>query len=173
MAPPRRSARSHSPAPPRLPPRPSALGALRRQYRQLQLSSLAAEFTHFLEQLSSPNIPANAFVPPRISRGLTMLDGSTQTSPDLSRRHDCSCFPDTTPQFSPYPSHWSTTGSFPASPVPPNQRAPVSSPIPGPSYAFMSPVHASVSSPGPRFNYSFISPAAAEPHTPCYFNKDD
>ncbi|KAF7691410.1 hypothetical protein HF521_011707 [Silurus meridionalis] len=166
MAPPRRSAQ------PSLSPRASALAVLRRQYRQFQLSSIAAEFTHFLEQLSRPSVPADAFVPPRIARGFTTRDGSTQTSPDLNRRHECSCFPDTVPQFSPYPSHWSPTDYTPTSPVPPNQRAPVSSPIPGPSYSFMSPAHASVSSPGPRFSYSFMSPAAAEPHTPCYFNKD-
>ncbi|KAI5102803.1 hypothetical protein C0J45_8155 [Silurus meridionalis] len=159
--------------PPRLPPRTTQLGILRRQCRQFQLSSLAAELTHLLEHLSSPSVPANAFVPPRIVRGNNMCDRSTQTSPDLNSRHGCSCFPDTTPQFSPCPSHWSPTDYSPTSPVAlPSHRAPVPSPGFGPSCSFMSPAHASVSSPGLGPSYSYMSPAAAEARTPCYFNKD-
>ncbi|KAF7689425.1 hypothetical protein HF521_012778 [Silurus meridionalis] len=151
-------------APPRLPPRTTQLGILRRQFRQFQLSLLAAELTHFLEHLSSPSVPEDAFLPPRIVQSTSTRDKSTQTSPELNSRHGCSYFPDTTPQFSPYPSHWPVAL--------PSHRAPVPSPGFGPSRSFMSPAHASVSSPGLGPSYSYMSPAAAEARTPCYFNKD-
>ncbi|XP_046710914.1 uncharacterized protein LOC124389594 [Silurus meridionalis] len=150
-------------APPRLPPRTTQLGILRRQFRQFQLSLLAAELTHFLEHLSSPSVPEDAFLPPRIVQSTSTRDKSTQTSPELNSRHGCSYFPDTTPQFSPYPSHWSPTDYSPTSPVAlPSHRAPVPSPGFGPSRSFMSPAHASVSSPGLGPSYSYMSPAAAE-----------
>ncbi|KAF7704845.1 hypothetical protein HF521_021917, partial [Silurus meridionalis] len=77
--------------PPRLPPRTTQLGILRRQCRQFQLSSLAAELTHLLEHLSSPSVPANAFVPPRIVRGNNIVTGAHRL-PDLNSRHGCSYF---------------------------------------------------------------------------------
>ncbi|KAI5098659.1 hypothetical protein C0J45_10798 [Silurus meridionalis] len=139
--------------PPRLPTRTTQLGILRRQYRQFQLSSLAAELTHFLEHLSSPSVPDNAFLPPHIVYHCsTTCDQNTQTS-ELDHRYDCTCFPDTTPQFSPSPTSWSPTDYTPTSPASSNQRAPVPPPVPGPSY-------------------SFIPPASAPPRTPHYTNKN-
>ncbi|KAI5625326.1 hypothetical protein C0J50_15185 [Silurus asotus] len=87
-------------APPRIPPRASPMGILRRQFRQFQLSSLAAELTQFLEQLSRPSVPENPFLPPRIVQSTSTRDMGTQTSPDLNSRREGSCLPDMTTVFS-------------------------------------------------------------------------
>ncbi|KAF7686940.1 hypothetical protein HF521_015333 [Silurus meridionalis] len=141
-------------APPRRPPRSSPMGILRRQSRQFQLSSLAAELTQFLDQLSSPIVPENPFLPPRIVQSTSTRNMGTQTSPDLNNCSEGSCLPDMSPLFSPYPSHWSPTDYSPTSPVAlPSHRAPAPSPGLGPSYSFM-------------------SPAPAVAHMPCYPNKN-
>ncbi|KAI5106755.1 hypothetical protein C0J45_2393 [Silurus meridionalis] len=126
-------------APPRKRSGMSPMGVLRRQYRQFQLSSLAAELAHFLEQLSGLTVPANPYLPPRIVQSTSMRDMGTQTSPDLSatrnrqpRAYDDNCSEGSCPPpFSPYPSHWSPTDYSPTSPVAlPSHRAHVPSPEP-------------------------------------------
>ncbi|KAI5109438.1 NACHT, LRR and PYD domains-containing protein 3 [Silurus meridionalis] len=129
----------------------------------VKLLSAVLENPHCKLEILSPSVPEDAFLPPRIVQSTSTRDKSTQTSPELNSRHGCSYFPDTTPQFSPYPSHWSPTDYSPTSPVAlPSHRAPVPSPGFGPSRSFMSPAHASVSSPGLGPSYSYMSPAAAE-----------
>ncbi|KAI5621518.1 hypothetical protein C0J50_18927 [Silurus asotus] len=88
---------------------------LHRQYRQFQLFYLATEIAQFIEHLSTPAVPENLCLPPRIVQHTFTRAMGTQTSSDLpavyyqktqtnNEDYDNSRIPATNQPSPPYPS---------------------------------------------------------------------
>ncbi|XP_046722293.1 uncharacterized protein LOC124396937 [Silurus meridionalis] len=80
----------------------SPKSGLRKQYRQFQLFSLATEIARFIGHLSSPTVPENPCLPPRIMQSTFTRNMGTQTSPAFNQQtqtyddnlDDDTCFSD-------------------------------------------------------------------------------
>ncbi|KAI5102158.1 ryanodine receptor 3 isoform X3 [Silurus meridionalis] len=101
---------------------------LRRHYSQFKLFFLATEAARFIEHLSTPTIPENPCLPPRILQHTFTHDMGTQTSCDLpavyhqktqtdNEDYDDSRIPATNQPSPPYLSCWSPTDYSPTSSV--------------------------------------------------------